>query len=89
MDTILISVISSIVAIFAASPALYFTVKLRLQDKTLSVLSALLFFVFFTHSLKHLSIALNHALMASIMDTVTAIFLFFYALYYWKIYRSQ
>ncbi|MFX1507831.1 MAG: hypothetical protein ACFFDC_17220 [Promethearchaeota archaeon] len=89
MDTIILSILSSIVAIVAASPALYFTVKLRLQDKKLSILSSLLFFVFFSHSLKHLLMALNQTLMASIMDTITALFLFFYAYYYWKIYRSQ
>ncbi|MFX0015055.1 MAG: hypothetical protein ACFFB2_08030 [Promethearchaeota archaeon] len=88
MDT-MISFLSSIVAIFAAIPALYFAIKLRFQNKTFAILSTLLFLVFFTHSLNHLLIALHATLMAIIMDTITAIILFFYAFYYWKLYRSQ
>ncbi|MFX0150492.1 MAG: hypothetical protein ACFFAJ_06920 [Candidatus Hodarchaeota archaeon] len=89
MEAEIISILSSIVAIFAACPGLYFALKLRLQNKSLSLLSALLFFVFFAHSLNHLLIAINETFLASIMDTLTAMILFFYSFYYWKLYRSQ
>ncbi len=89
MTLLVISLISSVVAILAGSPALYFGIKLRDRNKSVARLSLILFLALITHSLYHLLIALNNAFLASLMEAIAAFVIFLYAFYYWKLFRSD
>lgn len=89
MERLLIGLVSSVVAIIAGGPALYYSVVLYRRNKSVARLSILLFLTLLAHSIYHLFYALNDVFWAASMNVITSVVLFLYALYYWKLFRSD